>query len=422
VPRAQSGQRLREVVALLLGPVDELLVVEHGENRQSRGGGERVAPEGRAVRAWRQRAGQLFATEHGPDGEPAAEPFGERNRVRHDAVLFAGEERPRAPDAGLYFVEQKEGAGRLGDTAQASEKAGRRRKHAALTLHRLHDDAGQIGAHRPLDGSQVSIGQMRDAAGVGAETFSIFGATRHGQRAEGATMECLFESDDAITILLPLQIEVVSTELEQRFVGFRAGTAEEGAAHPRAAAELRCQEDVGLVVEVIGHVNEASHLLGDGRHVTRMRMSERGHRHARCQIEVALAALVPDLAAVAAYEDTRRLAVVGIKVLRSQSEEGFLVRIRHAPDLARRRRHPNPPAPDLAGRIGPAVLLVHLHQRLWAKRASAISAKPAPRMAQDRYRGGTESRGRLAERLATPKLVVNAKKQGASLALSPMYA
>jgi hypothetical protein len=57
-----------------------------------------------------------------------------------------------------------------------------------------------------------------------------------------------------------------------------------------------------------------------------------------------------------------------------------------------------------------------------AKMASAISAKPAPRGAQERYRGGTERRGRLAATLLTPKLVVKAKKQGASLALSPMYA
>jgi hypothetical protein len=54
--------------------------------------------------------------------------------------------------------------------------------------------------------------------------------------------------------------------------------------------------------------------------------------------------------------------------------------------------------------------------------ASAISTKPAPRSAHAKYLGGTESRGRLAATLATPKLDRNAKKHDASLALSPMYA
>jgi hypothetical protein len=189
-------------------------------------------------------------------------------------VLLAGEEGARASHAGLHFIQQQQRAGLLGDAPEAGQKAGRGRQNATFPLYRLHDDGGQVRTHRSLHRPEVPIGQMRDAAVVRAESLAVLGATGHGQRAQGATVERFFESDDAIAIFLPLQIEMVSSELEQRFVGFGSRVAEKCSTHPCSAAELSRQEDVGLVVEVIGHVNEAAHLFGDGGHVTRMRVSE----------------------------------------------------------------------------------------------------------------------------------------------------
>src|SRR5689334_4606145 len=104
---------------------------------------------------------------------------------------------------------------------------------------------------------------MRDAAVVRAETLAVLGASRHGERTERAAVERFFEREDAVAILLPLQIKMMSRQLEQRFVRFGARVAEERAAHARSAAELRREKDVVLVVEVVGHMNEAADLLGD---------------------------------------------------------------------------------------------------------------------------------------------------------------
>ena len=56
--------------------------------------------------------------------------------------------------------------------------------------------------------------------------------------------------------------------------------------------------------------DRAQILLGDRGREARVRVAERGHGDAGAEVEVAAAAGVPDLAALAALEDDRRLAVV----------------------------------------------------------------------------------------------------------------
>ena len=96
-------------------------------------------------------------------------------------------------------------------------------------------------------------------------------------------------------------------------------------------------------------MDELAELLGDARREHRVRVAEPAHRDARGEVEVARAGHVPDLAAAAALEHDRLLAVVLEEDVIGEREEVGLRR--HEPGVPPRGdRATGCSAPDLRRR------------------------------------------------------------------------
>ena len=226
-------------------------------------------------------------------------------------------------------------------------------QNAPFALERFDDDRADVVPHRLLDRRGVSVGDVRHRT-EGPEPLAVLRRARHRQCTEGAAVERVVEGDDADTLLLPREEEVVARELEEGLVRLGARIAEEGAGEARTPAELVREADVRLVEEVVGHVHDARRLLGDGARECRVPMADRAHGDARAEVEPAPTIGVEKLAAAAAHDGERRGLVIGIEALAGEGDE-----------VGVRGSHLD------GGVAHPAV-----HR--WARISRATSAKPAP--------------------------------------------
>ena len=96
--------------------------VEHGVADRH---GERIAAEGRAVRADRHALGRVGCRETRAEREAAADALGDGHDVGRDAAVLVGEELAGATDAGLHLVEDQQQAVLVADRAQPAQEGGR---------------------------------------------------------------------------------------------------------------------------------------------------------------------------------------------------------------------------------------------------------------------------------------------------------
>ena len=137
-------------------------------------------------------------------------------------------------------------------------------------------------------------------------------------------MKRVFEGNDAVPVRLALVEVVPPRQLQHALHGLGAGVAEERACHAGELTQALRQSDVGLVVEVVGEVDHLARLPRDRGDEPRVRVPQGTDRDAAVHVEVALTALVPEFAALAARDHQGRLAVVGVEELRPEGDEvGF---------------------------------------------------------------------------------------------------
>ena len=149
-PTAASGRPPRAGPLMIMlaghGRVALQVVGEHVvEGGVGRGGGERVAAEGGdAVAA--DAVQQVAAGDHAADGEAVAQALGERHDVRDDPVRAdAPEVLAGAAPAGLHLVGDEQDAVLVEDRGVRAEQPVGRHGEPADALHRLGDQAGDVG-------------------------------------------------------------------------------------------------------------------------------------------------------------------------------------------------------------------------------------------------------------------------------------
>ena len=108
--------------------------VEHGVGDAHR---QRIAAEGRAVRAGGHALGRLGRRQAGADRETAAERLGQRHDVGRDAGALVGEQVAGAAHAGLHLVEDQQQAVLVAKFAQRPQERRLDHAHAALAHDRL---------------------------------------------------------------------------------------------------------------------------------------------------------------------------------------------------------------------------------------------------------------------------------------------
>ena len=241
------------------------------------------------MRARRHAGGGLRRGQHRADREPAAERFRKRHDIRLNADVLIGEEIAGAAHAGLHFVEGQQQAVFVAQRAQRLDETGRSRPHAALALHQFDQDTGGLRADGLLDGFEIAMRHLVETVHRRAEAFEIFRRAGRRQRRQRAAMEGALESDDAIAFGMPIGEVIVAHELDDAFHRLGAGITEEDEVGKAVLTQARRQPLAVRALEQVRHVPEPGRLLLKRFDQMRMRMTERIHRDARSEVEIAFA-------------------------------------------------------------------------------------------------------------------------------------
>ena len=114
------GEPLLEQEADALDAIEEAVGQHHVEHRVARRHRERIAAEGRAVRAGGHALAGFLGGEERADRKAAAERLGERHDVGRNAGPLIGEQLAGAAHAALHLVEDQQQAVLVAQRAQRS--------------------------------------------------------------------------------------------------------------------------------------------------------------------------------------------------------------------------------------------------------------------------------------------------------------
>ena len=291
-------------------------VVENVEELKGHAGCKRVAAESRSVHAWANRfRGTLIA---GDDAE--RQTAGQRLRRSHDVGQdgrfrqLVSEVLAGTADAALNFIEAKQRIELVGQLAGAPQERRVERKHAAFALNPLHADASRALVDSGFECGDVVRGDEPYAGHQRFEVVAVFGLSGDGDRADGTSMEGVFERHDLVLVGMDVAAMCLD-HLERAFGGLCAAVGEEGASQAANFSDTLRQRPLELVVEKVGGVDQQTRLLADCSHDPRVILTQRVDPDSSDEIEVTLAIDVPHPRPVAPMKDQRIAAVILQQIL-----------------------------------------------------------------------------------------------------------
>ena len=195
-------------------PVDLLIDLrmddELSEGFQTGGHRHRIAGQGARLIDRPQRrdaAHHIPAAAVGRKGHAASDDLSEGGEVRTDPIIFLRAAQGKA-EAGDHLVKDQQRAVLFCDFPQEGKKAFRRRHHAHVGRHGLHDDAGDLipicvkqagNAPAVVVGRQQGIFRIACGhAGAVRDGFGHQAAPRFYQKAVGMAVVAALELDDLI--------------------------------------------------------------------------------------------------------------------------------------------------------------------------------------------------------------------------------
>ena len=222
-----------------------------------------------------------------PQRHSAAEGLGQADDVGRDAVALHGEERSRAPQSGLYFVEDEQCARAVAAFAQRFEPARSRQAHARFALHWL-DEYGGRAAGDPVERLEIvefdraHVGQQRPESRL---PLLAFGGAHHAHRAVRRTVVGAAHRDEFRAFGDALgQFERPFDRLGARIDEINAvERCGQRSGDPRGIGHLRRLDHFA----VDHHVHVARRLLLHGAHHVGVAVADVAHRDARHQIVIA---------------------------------------------------------------------------------------------------------------------------------------
>ena len=149
---------------------------------------------------------------------------------------------------------------------------------------------------------------------------------------ESAPVEGILQNHDGRFPDVPA-VPAKSRHLDRRFVGFRAGVAEEAVVHPRYLRQSAREGLLGLDVVEVGGVHEFAGLFAQGRRHRRMGVTEVVHAEAGDTVQIAPAGGVIQVGPLAVTE-CHRQSGVGLHQSRSRHRFVSLPERKEAADAA----------------------------------------------------------------------------------------
>jgi hypothetical protein len=207
--------------------------------------------------------------------------------------------------AGLDLVDDQEQPALLGQRAQLLQELIGRRPYAGFALDRLQHDRNCLARYQPLDGIEIVELRLGKSADLGLEQRleSLLARRRHGR--ERAAVEAASEGDDLMRAAFVQRTEF-ARELDRALIGLGARVRKEHLVEAAVGDQRVGQFQAGLVEERGARRQQQlclrrNRVGNDGR-----RMAEAIDGPALHEIEIALAAVVPQIGTFAPDEDGGR--------------------------------------------------------------------------------------------------------------------
>ena len=187
---------------------------------------------------------------------------------------------------------------------------------AAFALYDFDENGGGFGRNSGLKHVQIAPRHGLEAVRDGREPVLKTLLPRGGHRRIRAAVERFVQRNDFVGVDVLHPLHVAAGQLDLRFVGFRAGVAEERLSKVAQGQQFLGQFKLFFLIEEIAHMDELAGLFLDDLSDFLVAVAEAGYRDPGQQVDVFLAVEVGDSGAFAAG-DADRVATV------RPAEKGF---------------------------------------------------------------------------------------------------
>ena len=203
----------------------------------------------------------------------------------------------------------------VAQVAQETHELLGQRTHAALALHRLHQNGGGFLGHGRLHGLPVAERHLVEAFHLGTETLEILGLAAGGDGRQRAAVKGAFHGDDAVALGLSVDMEVAPRGLDRAFQRLGAGIGEEHLVGEGRPGQTLGEPGLARNFVDIGQVPQFVGLVLQRFDKVRMGVAERIDGDAGREIEIAFAGGGLQPHAMAALEHDRNAVVCVVQRL-----------------------------------------------------------------------------------------------------------
>ena len=191
--------------------------------------------------------------------------------------------------AALHLVHEEEDALLAAQGLDALGVVGVHGPDAAFALHDFDEHGGGLGRDGGLKRVQIAPRHGLETVRDGREAVLEPLLPRGGHGRVGATVERLVQRDDFVGVHVFDALHVAAGQLDLRFVGLRAGVAEERLLEVAEGQQFLGEFKLLFLIEKVAHMDELAGLLFDDLREFLVAVAEAGHGDPGEQIDVFLA-------------------------------------------------------------------------------------------------------------------------------------
>ena len=302
---ADAADGLHELAPKLGRALVEMVTLHDLHDFGGHGGRQGAAAERGGMAAGDEALGDFIGGHHRAHRQAVGKGLGAGDGVGFEIEML---ERPRlagAEQAALHLVHEEEDALFAAERLNALGVFGVHGADAALALYDFNEHGGGFGRNRGLKRVQVAPRHGLEAVRDGREPVLKAFLPRGGHRRIRTPVECLFQRNDFVGVDVLHPLHVAAGQLDLRFVGLRAGVAEERLSKVAQGQQFLSQFKLFFLIKKVAHMDELAGLLLDDLGDFLVAVAEAGYRDPGQQVDVFLAVEVGDSGAFAAGDADR---------------------------------------------------------------------------------------------------------------------
>ncbi len=121
--------------------------------------------------------------------DAAGDALGEGHQIGPQTVVLAGKESARAPEPGLYLIDNKHSAALLAQGLHTQQIVCTAEVHTALALHHFDDHSRRLIVNRLFHPLQLVVGDEAEVGDQRLKRPTVLPPPRGAERSHGATVE-----------------------------------------------------------------------------------------------------------------------------------------------------------------------------------------------------------------------------------------